>query len=261
MKDCKPVPTPAPANTMLTSEDCPETEEEKEKFKEMAGRYRALVGALIFLSTRTRPDISRATTDACRFMSNPGPSHWRAAKRILRYLRGTTEHGITFTRPPDGKVTLTSYCDSDWANDPESRKSITGWVTFIAKGPISWASFMQSTVSLSSTDGEYKSASNLCRELMWLRRLLSELKHPQAPTVVCEDNQACIKRATNPGKPGAHKRSKHIDVQHHYVRECVQDKQITLQYVPTAGMIADMLTKHLGRHKFQKFAEELMGRS
>ena len=146
-------------------------------------------------------------------------------------------------------VELAGYSDSDWAGNPDDRKSTTGYVFNIGSGPISWSSKKQPTVSLSSTEAEYKALCSATCEAIWLRRILEDVGETQnAPTVISCDNQSTIKLANN---PIYHARTKHIETQHHFVREKLQSKEIDLSYCNTNENVADIFTKPLGKAKFE----------
>ena len=158
--------------------------------------------------------------------------------RTLRYIRGTSDHGI-FYRHSRG-CTLFGWCDSDWAGNPDTWRSTIGVVFTLGSGPISWSSKRQPTVALSSTEAEYRAACFAAGEAIWLRRVLGELSFPEAATTLLCDNQSCIAIAKN---PIFHARTNHIEVQYHYVRERVLAGELLLQYVPTTENAADILTK------------------
>jgi hypothetical protein len=244
MADCRPVSTPADPHVQLTSDMSPKSDEER---RAMAGvPYRNAVGSLMYVMVGTRPDIAAAVSAVSRYMSDPGPQHWTAVKRILRYLRGTADWALCLGGTDRG-VQLSGYCDADWAGDLDERRSTPGYTFSLGRGSISWASKKQPTVALSSTEAEYMAASNAAREAVWLRQLLTELGFaPVAPTVIQCDNQGALALVKNPVK---HARTKHIDVQHHFIRELVEQGKVALEYCPTDRMVADVLTKPLHRDK------------
>ena len=172
-------------------------------------------------------------------------------KRILRYLKGTTAHGLLYSsRSTDD---LHSYSDSDWAGDLDDRKSTSGYLFLLSGAPISWRSKKQSTVALSTAEAEYIALSYASQEAMWLRQLISELKFDKSDaTVLYEDNQAAKCMARNGQHHG---RSKHIDICCHFVREKVGEGVIALKYCPTDKMLADMLTKGLSSVTFKRLRE------
>lgn len=150
MKESKAVATPIESNTMLTKNMKPQTEEERTDMENKP--YRELIGGLIYLANATRPDLAFASSALSRFRADPGPMHWKLAKRMLRYLRETMEYGITYTK--NNKM-LYAYVDSDWAGDVDDRKSCSGNVVMLAGGPISWETRKQKSVSLSTMEAEY----------------------------------------------------------------------------------------------------------
>ena len=229
MTSCRPIGTPLePAENVSLHDPSPQID---------LDRYRNVVGCLVWLSY-SRPDICYAVSILSSFSTKPRQQHWNCAMRTLRYIRGTFDHGV-FYRHSSG-CTLFGWCDSDWAGNPDTRRSTTGVVFTLGSGPISWSSKRQPTVALSSTEAEYRAACFAACEAIWLRRLLGELSFPQAATTLLCDNQSCIAIAKN---PIFHARTKHIEVQYHYVRERVLAGELLLQYVPTAENAADILTK------------------
>ncbi|XP_026428727.1 uncharacterized protein LOC113324645 [Papaver somniferum] len=125
--------------------------------------YRSLVGALQYL-TWSRPEIAYAVNRVCQFMHSPTTVHLSSAKRILRYIKGTLGHGILFTK---GLSAISGYCDADWAGDPDTRRSTSGFCLFFSNNPISWSAKKQPTVSRSSTEDEYKCLVSTAVEVLW----------------------------------------------------------------------------------------------
>jgi len=201
----------------------------------------------MYLATCTRPDIAYAVGTLARFSSKPNQTHWVAAKRVLRYLKGTANLGIIFSGGDEPRSCV-GYSDADWAGDKEDRRSTSGYIFQIAGGPVSWRSRKQDTVALSTAEAEYVALSSAAQECVWMRRLNTELGNPpQGPTTILEDNQSSIAMARN---PQYHGRVKHIDIKHHFVREQVSSGTIELKYCPTNEMLADMLTKGLAQQQF-----------
>ena len=203
--------------------------------------YRQLVGKLNFL-VHTRPDIAFSTQFLSQFNHNPTQSHMDAALHVLKYLKNTIHQSLLFNDSTDFK--LEAFCDSDWAACPNTRRSVSGFFITLGGSPISWKSKKQSTVSLSSAEAEYRSMRRLCSELAWLNRLLVEFEVPNiVPIPLRCDNQAAIYIAKN---PVFHERTKHIDIDCHFVREKVLDGLISLSHIPTKSQPADVFTKALG---------------
>ena len=246
MQGSKPAPTPQVEKELLCKAEVGFVAE-----PELHKKYRSLVGKVMYLQRGTRPDISNAARELSRFLSNPTGEHWTAAKRLLRYLRGTSHYRLAF----GGDLVLNPYSDADWANS-EDRKSITGTLVMLGNGPVSWSSKKQQTVSLSSTESEYNALSDTTREVAWLRQLLREMRAEQkGPTTIWEDNQQTIKWALDPMHHG---RNKHLDVRLHYVREQVKKGTVNVKYVPSIENLADLMTKPLGRVIFQRLTKAIM---
>jgi histone deacetylase 1/2 len=204
--------------------------------------YRSTVGALQY-ATLTRPDIAFSVNKVCQFMSRPLETHWKAVKRILRYLKGTLHHGLlihpSVTGPP---FSLRAYSDADWASDHDDRRSTSGSCIYFGPNLVSWGSKKQPLVARSSTEAEYRSMANTTAELMWIQSLLSELQVPyHTPTLLC-DNLSAVSLAHN---PILHARTKHIELDIHFVREKVLAKQLNVLHVPASDQLADPLTKPL----------------
>ena len=239
--EAKSVSTPADLNVKLQKEDGISRPVDTIS-------YQSIVGSLLYAAITTRPDIAQAVGVVTKFCANPTQSHLTAAKRILRYLKGTGYLGLSYKKCADGN--LIGYSDADWAGDVDDRHSTTGNVFLFAKGAVSWLSKKQATVALSTTEAEYVALSTATQEAIWLRRLLTDVGGPlEEPIVINEDNQGAIAMAKN---PVGHARTKHIDIRYHFVREGVQNGAIFLNYVATDEMIADILTKPLPKHPFEK---------
>src|SRR4030095_1925087 len=200
----------------------------------------------------TRPDIACAVSQISQFNSAPTKEHEVVAKRVLRYLNGTRNFGIKF----DGTkgLKLEAYSDADWGAN-EDRKSISGQIFILAGGAVSWQSKKQPTVALSSTEAETMALLQAIKESLWIQRFLSELgRKAENQDLIKEDNQGTIALAHNPEH---HARTKHIDIQYHFVRECVENKRIRLEYCPTSDMVADELTKALARDRHHDLIKKM----
>ena len=232
--------------------------------------YQAMVGSLMFAMVETRPDIAFAVSIVSRHSQNPGQKHFKAVQHILRYLNGTKDLGITY----GGdflNLEIVGYSDSDWAGEKLTRKSTSGFIFMLNGGPVSWASKRQSVVALSSTEAEYIALTQAAKEATWFRLLLTELRLTVPNGQITEihiyqggelknqiklkgDNQSAIALANN---PVFHDRSKHIDIIHHYIRDEVLAGRINLSYIPITDMVADGLTKPLGKIKFARFIGQM----
>ncbi|KAH9751779.1 Integrase catalytic domain-containing protein [Citrus sinensis] len=168
------------------------------------------------------PDIAQAVGTVSRYMTNPGGEHWIAVKRILRYIRGTSDVALCYGR---SEFTVRGYVDSDFAGDLDKRKSTTGYVFALAGATVSWVSKLQTVVALSTTEAEYMAATQACKEAIWIQRLLEELRHKQQKIPVFCDSQSALHISRN---PAFHSMTKHIGVKYHFVREVVEDGSMDL---------------------------------
>ena len=217
---------------------------------ELRSRYQTVIGSLLYLMLGTRPDIAFAVTKLAQYAANPSQEHLDKALYICRYLVGTQQYHLTYDG--DSGQGLLACADSDWASDPTKRRSQTGFFVKLAGGLISWTSRAQKTVALSSTEAEYMAISDCSRQVVWIHTLLGELGFRLKAIPICGDNQGAIFIASN---PVTEKRSKHIDIRFHYIREVIKRKLAELYFIDGENNPADMLTKNLGRVKFQKFRD------
>ena len=185
-------------------------------------------------------------------MSSPLDTHWRAVKRILRYLSGTLDFGVQIQRSRGG---ISAFSDSDWAADLDDRRSTTGLCTYFGRNLISWCVKKQTVVARSSTEAEYRSLAQAASEVSWLSSLLGELNiQKRESPVIWVDNMSAIALASN---PVLHARTKHIELDIHFVRDKVLAKEIELRHVPKKDQIADIFTKPLSQQSFAKLRERL----
>jgi len=237
MQNAKSAMTPLPSGYVPTPNDGPIDEK-------LRNRYQQLIGSLLYLMLGTRPDIAFAVTKMSQFAANPTQEHFDKALYICRYLVGTADYDLQYKRSGNG---LIAYADADWGSDTNTRRSISGNLVMLADGAISWTSKAQKTIALSSTEAEYMSISDASRQLVWIHSLLGELKIPIKSIPLCGDNQGSIFTAAN---PVTEKRTKHIDIRYHFIREVIDSGIVTLHFVETNNNSADMLTKNLVRDKF-----------
>ncbi|GJU87267.1 putative RNA-directed DNA polymerase [Tanacetum coccineum] len=243
MDKAKVVSSPLTPNFKLTDKDCPSSKKNIEKMDRVP--YASAVGSLMYAMVCTRPDLAHAVGVVSRFLSNPGKKHWEAVKWIFRYLRGTSKLGITFG---NGKPMLVGYTDSDLAGNKDNMKSTSGYLMTFAGGAVSWQSRLQKCVALSTTEAEYVAATEACKELLWLKRFLQELGFKQQRYAVLCDNQSTIHLAKN---SMFHKRTKHIDIRYHWIRDAIEDGMFELNKVHTDDNASDMLTKAVAREKLK----------
>lgn len=177
-------------------------------------------------------------------MVDPGKEHWDAVKKILRYVKGTPDVALCFGGLEFG---VRGYVDSDYAYDIDKRKSIIGYVFTIARGVVSWLSKLQTTVALSTTEAEYMAATQACKKVIWIQRLLEELRHKQLKIIVYCDSQSALHIARN---LAFHSKIKHIGVQYHFVHEVVEEWSVYMQKIHTKDNLADVMTKSINTDKF-----------
>lgn len=238
MLDANPVSTPMECNVRL---GLSKNEEENQSNSDVP--YQSLIGSLMYLAVNTRPDIAYAISYLSQFNTCFNTSHWIAAKRVLRYLKGTINYSLTYEC---SDLNVKGYVDADWANNVLDRKSYSGFIFDMCNGPVSWEAKKQSCVTLSSTEAEYVAITQAAKECVFLKGLLKELVDYDEPIVVYNDNQSAQRLVYN---PVFHNRTKHIDTKFHYIRETVKSNKVVLKYLPTDKMLADVLTKGLPKAK------------
>ena len=243
MLNCNPSKTPVGTESKLGPDGDP---------VEDPTLFRSLAGALQYL-TFTRPDISYAVQQICLFMHDPREPHYVALKRILRYLRGTLDHGLQLHRSPTTQ--LIAYTDADWAGCPSTRQSTSGYCVFLGDNHITWSSKRQQVISRSSTEAEYRGVANVVAETAWVRNLLQELLVPvRSATLVYCDNVSAVYLSSNPVQ---HQRTKHIEIDIHFVRDLVATGHIRVLHVPSRYQYADIFTKGLPSPLFTEFRSSL----
>ena len=244
MLECKPISTPMEPNAKMC-------EHEGKDLKD-ATMYRQLVGSLLYL-TLTRPDISYAVGVMSRYMQNPKKPHLEVVRRILRHVKSTIDYGLLYKKGEDCK--LVGYCDADYTGDHDTRRSTTGYVFMLGSRAISWCSKRQPTVSLSTTEAEYRAAAMAAQESTWLIRLMNDLHQlvDYAVPLYC-DNQSAVRLAEN---PVFHARTKHVEVHYHFIREKVLEEEVELKQIKSGDQVADLFTKGLSGSKFESFCHQL----
>ena len=218
-------------------------------------QYRKIIGALLYISINSRPDISAAVAILSRKVESPTKTDLNEVKRVLRYLKATKEKRLRLSKAYK-YGTIETFCDADWASDVIDRKSMSGVIIFFNGGPVHWFSRKQSLVTLSSTEAEYISLSEAGKEIKWFKMLLEDFNCQQTePIIVNEDNQSCIRLASDEKSVN---RSKHIDIKFHFIRDMVANNEIKLVYCPTEDMVADVLTKPIATNKYNSICCKMM---
>ncbi|GKD18475.1 ribonuclease H-like domain-containing protein [Tanacetum coccineum] len=214
--------------------------------------YRSLAGSLQYL-TFTRLDITYVVQQVCLYMHDPQEPHFSALKRILRYVQGTLDYGLQlFSSTTDS---LIAYSDADWAGCPTTRRSTSGYCVFLGNNLLSWSSKRQPTLSRSSAEAEYRGVANAVAETCWIRNLLRELHTPlSSATIVYCDNVSVVYLSSNPVQ---HQRTKHIEIDIHFVRDLVATGQVRVLHVPSRFQYADIFTKGLPSALFEEFRTSL----
>ncbi|KAL5540215.1 hypothetical protein UlMin_044161 [Ulmus minor] len=244
MVNTKPCPTPAITGKPLIADDGDPVHNPTS--------YRSIIGALQYI-THTRPDLAFIINRLSQFLQNPTVIHMQAVKRVLRYLKGTVNLGLHIK--PCNRLTLTGYSDADWACTRDNRRSTAGYCVYFGSTLVSWSSKKQHVVSRSSAESEYRALAHVSCEIAWLESLLGELSFPlpEIPVTWC-DNTSAGALASN---PVYHSKTKHIEVDVHFIRDKVIEKKLDIRYVPSLDQIADCLTKALSLSHFHVMRDKL----
>ena len=244
MSDSKPCSTPMALGNKLTFED-------SELFDNLS-LYWSTIGALQYL-TLSRPEIAFSVNKLSQFLKAPTQLHWQACKRLLRYIKGTSNFGVKFTKIQ--RFHLECFTDADWAGSIQDRRSTSGCCLFLGSNLLQWSSRKQKVVALSSTEAEYRALAQGATEIAWFHSLFTEmgLHLPEIPVIWC-DNQSANSLASN---PVFHARTKHIELDIHYIREQIAAKKLKVCYVPTDHQTADIFTKSLSTTRFEALRHKL----
>ena len=256
LSDCHPCKIPMDSNLQLIK-----SSDDYLASKQMIQGYQTLIGSLMWAACMTRPDIALAVSRCSRYTNNPTPQHDAAAKKIVRYLAGTINLGLRYGPNEDDNDKdgdLIGFTDASYGDCMDTRRSTSGYVYKLWNGPISWSVKRQPTVAISTAEAEYIGQCNAGKEAIYLAGALHSLGYDEydvQQVQLMADNQAAIKLSHNPVNHG---RSKHIDIQWHFVRELVTERQLLdIRYVSTDSMVADGLTKPLSLDKFNQFVKTL----
>ncbi|GJR26924.1 putative ribonuclease H-like domain-containing protein [Tanacetum coccineum] len=207
--------------------------------------YRSMIGSLMYL-TASRPDIMFAVCACARFQVSPKTSHLLAVKRIFRYLKGKPSLGLWYSK--DSPLELVAYTDSDYAGATLDRKSTTGGCQFLGNRLISWQCKKQTVVATSTTEAEYVAAANCCGQVLWIQNQLLDYGYNFMSTIIYIDNTSTICIIENPVQ---HSKTKHIEIRHHFIRDCNSKKLIQMAKIDTQLNVADLLTKGFDAGRFQ----------
>lgn len=237
--------SPFDANLQLTPEQCPEVDSsehvEMEPYRET---YMSLVGAFLWLSNVSRPDLCFISSQLARFVSNPGYVHYRAALRVLIYLQGSASRGLELK--PNVNLPLRGFVDANWS----TQFSVSGGIVEYMGAPVHWLSRSQRSVSMSSTESEFFATSLLVKEIMFFRELLSDLGYgPTGATVIRTDNRGVVDLSLD---PVAFRKTKHILRAAHFVRDLCMRRVISLQWISGSGNPADLFTKAFSCADFRR---------
>jgi hypothetical protein len=217
-------------------------------------RYKSIIGSLRYL-VNSRPDIAYSVGVASRFMEAPTKEHWAVVKRIVRYISGTINYGCKYVKGGNSELELLGFTDCNIARDLVQCKSTTGIVFFLRPNLVTWTSQKQRVVALSSCEAEYIAAATGACQGVWLSRLVAELIGRKVQKFkLLIDNKFAIELSKN---PVYHERSKHIDTRFHFIHECVSDGVVDVDHISTDGLLADILTKALGRVRFVEMKQKL----
>lgn len=250
MEDCKEIFTPMEIAADLDP-TLPTNKATIEKLKKTP--YQSAVGALIYLTQATRPDLAYAVSSVSRFNSCYNLKHWDAVKRIFRYVQRTKMMCLQYSKDQESR--LTGFCDASYAPNPHDPRSVSGYVFVIQGGAISWISKRQQTVARSTTETEYLSLTTAGQEAIWLKKLTIELEmQPDRPLLLYCDNKGSIDLSKN---ARFSPRTKHVNVRQHFLKDNIEKRELDVKFVPSADMVADSLTKATTAFNLEKFNQNI----
>lgn len=246
---------PMAQGVVLSKLQCPESEREK---REMARfPYRNLIGCLSFIASRTRPDLTHSLNILSQFQSNPGKVHWHHLLKLLGYLQYTMNYQLSLSKVPDLQVNC--YADADFASNRDDRISLGGYILFLGGAPILWRTSKQKSVALSTMEAEFMALTDAAKELVWIIRILQEtfelqiIKHNVVSTLYC-DNESAINFSKSSIE---NRRTKHIHVRYHFLRDLISEGLFYLKYVNTKNNLADLFTKPQSKVNLKTFCDKI----
>jgi hypothetical protein len=244
--------TPLESGTRLLEADRPKVNDPVR-----TKHYQHIVGCLQYLTHWTRPDLAHATHELSKHQSNPGEKHLDAAKRTVRYLKGTVNYGLVYRHVHSNPDRLIGFADADWAGDIDTRRSLSANVFMCNGGAVLWHCKQQQGVATSTSEAEFVSASTAGKDAEWFRRVLHGMgMHQPGPTPIYEDNKGCRLMSENPVQKS---KTRHIDVAQHKVSLLAQQNVVRLIDCPTNDMAADLLTKALAPPSFHRHRDTILG--
>ena len=221
-------------------------------------KYREIVGSLVYAMTCTRPDLAWVVTKLSQHLSKPSSKDWMMIKHVLRYIKGTADQKLRFTKSSNG-LQLRGFSDSDWGSS-EDKRSTTGYMFCLNEhgGAISWKSRKQPTIALSTCEAEYMALVATTQEALFLSTLVRDFGlSTTEPIPLRGDNQGAISLVKN---PITHEKSKHIDIKFHFIREKFSEGRISIDHIPTGDNVADLMTKPPTKVKLDNFQEMMFGK-
>ncbi|XP_065633656.1 secreted RxLR effector protein 161-like [Quercus suber] len=207
--------------------------------------YQSMIGSLLYL-TASRLDIAFSVVVCAQFQAAPKESHLTAVKRIICYINGTSDYGIWYSK--DSDQCLAGYSDADWARCIDDRKSTSSGCFYLGNNLVQWMSKKQNSLSLSMAKVEYIAAGSCCAQLLWMRKLLHDYGITQGTMCVFCDNTSAINLSKNPVQ---HSKSKHIEIQYHFIRDLMEEKIMCLEFINTNNQKADIFTKPFNGPRFK----------
>jgi hypothetical protein len=247
MHKCSATPAPIVKGDKFGTYQCPRNQYEIDQMKTVP--YASAVGSIMYAQVCTRPDLAFVTGMLGRYQSNPGPDHWKAVKKVLRYLQGTKNYMLIFRKSDNLEVI--GYSDADFAGCVDTKKSTSGYIFTLAGGAISWKSSKQTLTASSTMQAEFVACYEATGQAVWLKNFIPGLRVVDSiskPLTLYCDNQPAVFYTSNNKSSGA---AKHIDIKYHVVKDRIQDQTISVKHISTKSMLADPLTKGLPPHIFR----------